>query len=64
MVKEFIYADGDEGILYAGIDLDRCIDVKQYHDVVGGYQRLDGLQLQVHQSRKNLVTFTENTDIE
>ncbi|KAK7424066.1 hypothetical protein QQX98_000676 [Neonectria punicea] len=31
---------GTEDILYADMDLEDCIEGKQYHDVVGGYQRL------------------------
>ena len=31
----------EEGILFAELDLELCIEGKQYHDVVGGYQRLD-----------------------
>lgn len=30
---------GEEGIAYADLDLDECIAPKQFHDVVGGYQR-------------------------
>jgi aliphatic nitrilase len=31
----------DEGIVYADIDLDRCIQPKQMHDIVGHYNRFD-----------------------
>ena len=27
----------EEGILYADLDLDKCIEGKYYYDVVGGY---------------------------
>jgi predicted amidohydrolase len=47
-----------EGILYADMDLDDCIEGKQYHDVVGGYQRLDVFDLNVDRSRKEPVRFT------
>jgi predicted amidohydrolase len=46
-----------EGILYADMDLDDCIEGKQYHDVVGGYQRLDVFDLKVDRSRKQPVRF-------
>ncbi|KAF2185192.1 nitrilase [Zopfia rhizophila CBS 207.26] len=36
-----------EGILYAEMDLGDCIEGKQYHDVTGGYQRLDVFKLTV-----------------
>ncbi|KAL5118538.1 hypothetical protein ACEQ8H_003553 [Pleosporales sp. CAS-2024a] len=48
---------GEEGILYADMDLDACIEGKQYHDVVGGYQRLDLFNLKVNRYRKHPVTF-------
>lgn len=47
-----------EGILYADMNLDNCIEGKQYHDVVGGYQRLDVFDLKVDRSRKEPVRFT------
>lgn len=46
-----------EGILYAEIDLDKCVGGKQYHDVVGGYQRLDVFDLRVDRTRRKPVTF-------
>lgn len=49
-----------EGILYADLDLDECIEGKQYHDVVGGYQRLDLLPLHVNRSRQNPVNFSDD----
>lgn len=58
--KEYVGAlQDEEGILYAEMDLDDCIEGKQYHDVVGGYQRLDVFDLKVDRSRKNPVRFTE-----
>ncbi|KAJ4371632.1 hypothetical protein N0V83_004852 [Neocucurbitaria cava] len=47
----------EEGILYADLNLDHCIEGKQYHDVVGGYQRLDVFDLKVDRSRKDPVSF-------
>ncbi len=46
-----------EGILYATLDLNECIEGKQYHDVVGGYQRLDVFNLHVNRQRHSPVTF-------
>ncbi|MFE0643157.1 carbon-nitrogen hydrolase family protein [Streptomyces sp. NPDC058877] len=37
----------DEGIVYADIDLAKCIQPKQMHDIVGHYNRFDIFQLQV-----------------
>lgn len=52
------FLQNKEDILYADMDLERCIEGKQYHDVVGGYQRLDVFQLQVNRDRKDPVVFT------
>ncbi|KAF2022466.1 carbon-nitrogen hydrolase [Setomelanomma holmii] len=52
------HLQNEEGILYADLDLDACIEGKQYHDVVGGYQRLDVFDLTVDRSRKDPVRFT------
>jgi nitrilase len=46
-----------EGILYAEIDLDEGVEGNQYHDVVGGYQRLDVFDLRVDRTRRKLATF-------
>ncbi|KAH7145712.1 carbon-nitrogen hydrolase [Dactylonectria estremocensis] len=46
-----------EGILYADMDLEDCIEGKQYHDVVGGYQRLDVFELKVDRTRRKPVNF-------
>ena len=58
------FLQNEEDILYADMDLDRCIEGKQYHDVVGGYQRLDVFQLQVNRSRQDPVIFTQKPDVE
>jgi nitrilase len=46
-----------EGLLYAELDLDKCVEGKQYHDVVGGYQRLDVFDLKVDRTRRKPATF-------
>ncbi|KAI5927487.1 carbon-nitrogen hydrolase [Camillea tinctor] len=48
--REFLQME--EGVLYADLDLNDCIEGKQYHDVVGGYQRLDVFNLKVDRRRK------------
>ncbi|GLA42602.1 hypothetical protein AnigIFM63309_011145 [Aspergillus niger] len=55
--QEFLQLE--EGILYANLDLRRIIEGKQYHDVVGGYQRLDVFDLRVNRSRREPVQFVE-----
>lgn len=53
--KEFL--QNEEGVLYADMNLEDCIEGKQYHDVVGGYQRLDVFDLKIDRSRRKPVTF-------
>jgi len=38
----------EEGIVYAEIDLNRCIQPKQMHDIIGHYNRFDIFNLQVN----------------
>jgi nitrilase len=38
---------GEEGIAYATLDLNECVEPKQFHDVVGHYQRFDVFDLKV-----------------
>lgn len=47
----------EEGIIYADMNLHDCIEGKQYHDIVGGYQRLDVFDVKVDRTRRNPVTF-------
>ncbi|GJC89946.1 nitrilase [Colletotrichum liriopes] len=48
-----------EGILYADMNLEDCIEGKQYHDVVGGYQRMDVFQFAVNRTRQSPATFSD-----
>ena len=41
----------EEGIAYAEVDLNKCIEGKQLHDVVGGYNRFDVFDLKVDRRR-------------
>ncbi|KAK9237689.1 aliphatic nitrilase [Lipomyces kononenkoae] len=56
--KDFLQTE--EGVLYADMDLDDCIEGKQYHDVVGGYQKLDVFQLMVNRSRREPAVFSDD----
>ena len=47
----------DEGILYGEIDLSQCVVQKQFHDVVGHYNRFDIFNLQVNRSANRPVSF-------
>ncbi|KAF1349145.1 carbon-nitrogen hydrolase [Delphinella strobiligena] len=48
----------EEGILYADMNVEECIEGKQYHDLVGGYQRFDVFDLKVDRRTRLPVTFT------
>lgn len=50
----------DEGILYAEIDLDDCVEPKQFHDISGGYNRFDIFELQVNRMRQRPVHFDDD----
>lgn len=45
----------EEGIAYAEFDLNRCIEPKQFHDVVGYYNRFDVFSLNVTRTRHEPV---------
>jgi aliphatic nitrilase len=51
----------DEGILYADIDLAEIVEQKQFHDVVGYYNRFDIFELKVNRSRHQPATFVDET---
>ena len=46
-----------EGILYADIDLSKCVVPKELHDVVGGYNRFDIFNLTVNRKRHRPINF-------
>ena len=46
-----------EGILYADIDLSACVEPKQFHDIVGYYNRFDVFKLTVNRSANRPITF-------
>jgi len=48
----------DEGIVYADIDVAECVEPKQFHDVVGYYNRFDVFKLSVDQTPRDPATFT------
>jgi nitrilase len=53
---------GNEGIVYADIDTSRSVELKQFHDVVGYYNRFDIFDLRVDRSRRDPARFIENTE--
>jgi aliphatic nitrilase len=48
---------GHEGLLYATIDPRACVEPKQFHDVVGYYNRFDVFNLTVDRTRQRPVTW-------
>lgn len=56
------YLQHEEDVLYADLDLEMCIEGKQYHDVTGGYQRFDVFDLGVDRRRKDPVRFVDGED--
>jgi len=49
----------EEGIAYASFDLNQCIEPKQFHDVVGYYNRFDVFSLGVTRKRTAPVTWSD-----
>ena len=59
------HVQGEEGIAYADLDLNACVEPKQFHDVVGGYQRFDVFDLRVNRSRQGPEsTFQAKLEVE
>lgn len=48
-----------EGIVYAEIDLNKCIQPKQMHDILGHYQRFDIFELRVNRKPVSKITFCD-----
>jgi aliphatic nitrilase len=49
----------EEGILYAEVDLAQSVEPKQFHDVVGSYNRFDVFTFSVDRSRRRPATFID-----
>jgi hypothetical protein len=62
--REMDLLQHEEDILYADMDFADCIEGKQYHDVVGGYQRLDIFDLKVNRSRREPASFSDQVSPE
>ncbi|WP_264558008.1 carbon-nitrogen hydrolase family protein [Flavobacterium sp. N1718] len=52
----------DEGIAYAEIDLAKCIQPKQMHDILGHYNRFDIFDLRINTAPTRKVTFIDDHD--
>jgi nitrilase len=53
---------GEEGIVYADLDLNECVEPKQFHDTVGYYQRYDVFGLKVNRKRQGPETVFADHD--
>lgn len=49
----------NEGLLYQEIDLNACVEPKQFHDVVGYYNRFDIFDLRVNRARLHPIRFED-----
>ena len=54
----------EEGIVYADIDLEKCIKPKQMHDILGNYNRFDIFDLRVNTKKQEVISFEEKNDSE
>jgi aliphatic nitrilase len=51
-----------EGILYHEIDINQCVEPKQFHDVVGYYNRFDIFELKVNRTRLKPIAFEDQAE--
>lgn len=49
----------EEGVWYADLYMNDCIKGKQYHNIVGGCQRLDVFDRKVRRRRSQPATFVD-----
>lgn len=54
----------DEGIVYADIDLERCIQPKQMHDIIGHYNRFDIFDLRINRRPQTPLGLAEGDAVE
>lgn len=55
-------AQRDEGVLYATINLEECVEQKQFHDVVGYYNRFDVFRLEVDRTARRPAIFRDSAE--
>jgi nitrilase len=49
-----------QGLLYQDLDISQCVEPKQFHDVVGYYNRFDVFQLNVNRTRLKPIAFEDD----
>ncbi len=54
--------DDSEGIVYADIDVAHCVEPKQFHDVVGYYNRFDVFHLSIDRSAREPAIFIDHRE--
>lgn len=54
----------EEGIVYADIDLNLCIQPKQMHDILGHYNRFDIFELKVNTAPQKNITFHDGNNLD
>jgi nitrilase len=52
-----------EGLLYQDIDIAQCVEPKQFHDVVGYYNRFDIFDLKVTRQRLVPIRFSDTASV-
>jgi nitrilase len=52
-----------EGLLYHELDLSQCVEPKQFHDVVGYYNRFDVFELKVNRPRLAPIVFRDDLPV-
>lgn len=52
----------EEGMVYADIDLSKCIQPKQMHDILGHYNRFDIFDLRVNVAPTKKITFVNKSE--
>jgi len=52
-----------EGLLYQDIDIAQCVEPKQFHDVVGYYNRFDIFDLKVTRERLVPIRFSDTASM-
>jgi nitrilase len=54
-------ASGEETLLYCDVDLADCVEPKQFHDVVGYYNRFDIFKLEVNRQANRPIVFRDDS---
>jgi aliphatic nitrilase len=52
-----------EGLLYQEVDIAQCVEPKQFHDVVGYYNRFDVFDLRVNRKRLTPIAFVDGNPV-